>query len=68
MGMGNLPGSSICCQKLTERSGTEAAGGDERKNSFSILFGLGVKYILLHITRKGGEKVCKRMYDVVNLS
>ena len=68
MGMENLPGSSTCYQNRQEKPAKEPQAETEERIAFSILFCLGVKYILLHITQKGGEKVCKRMYDVVNLS
>ena len=53
--------------------GPEAAPGqtaaqETERIGFSILFGLGGKYILFHFFKKGGKKVCNRTCVVVKSS
>ena len=51
-----------------EEAQGQAAAETTKRIGFSILFSLGGKYILFDFPQKEGEKVCKRMRDVVNLS
>ena len=62
--MDQVPTAKRYQEETIQKSQTET----EKRIGFSILFGLGGKYILFDFSEKGGKKICNRTCVVVKSS